>query len=248
MAKLYWITGASSGIGAELARLMAAQGHSVAISARRRESLDEVAQANPDRIHPYALDVTDRNAVKDVISAIESDLGPIDVAVLNAGAYTPTPVKDFRAEIVEQMMQVNVVGIANILEDLMPRMMERRSGQLALMASVAGYRGLPMAAGYSGSKAAVIAMAQSLKAELDGYNVKVQAICPGFVRTPLTDQNEFPMPFLMEVSDAAQRIADGLDSASFEIAFPKRFALQLKTLQKLPDSWFFPLIKKTTGH
>ena len=207
MAKLYWITGASSGIGAELARLLAARGQTVAISARRQESLEDVAKANPDRIHPYALDVTDREAVTATISAIEKDLGPIDIAVLNAGSYTPTPVKDFRAETVEQMMQVNVVGIANILEDLMPRMMERRSGQLALMASVAGYRGLPMAAGYSGSKAAVIAMAQSLKAELDSYNVKVQAICPGFVRTPLTDQNEFPMPFLMEVSDAAQRIA-----------------------------------------
>lgn len=247
MTKLYWITGASSGIGAEVARLLATQGHRVAISARRQEALEDVAKANPDRLLPYPLDVTDRDGAGAVVTAIENEHGPIDAALFNAGAYTPTPVTDFKASVVETMMQVNVVGPANCIEHLMPRMMERRHGHLALMASVAGYRGLPRAAGYSASKAAVIAMAQSLKAELDGYNVKVQAICPGFVKTALTEQNDFEMPYLMEVEDAARRIVDGMNSNVFEVAFPKRFAMQLKTLQKLPDSLFFPIIKKTTG-
>ena len=143
---------------------------------------------------------------------------------------------------------MNVLGVANALAALMPRMVERRRGHLALMSSVAGYRGLPMAAAYSASKAAVIAMGQSLKAELDGLGVKIQVICPGFVKTPLTAQNEFPMPYLMEVEDAAQRIVEGLRSDRFEIAFPKRFAWQLKTMQRLPDGMFFPLIKRATGH
>ena len=115
------------------------------------------------------------------------------------------------------------------------------------MASVAGYRGLPRAAAYCGSKAALIAMAQSLKAELDGDGVTMQVICPGFVRTPLTDQNQFDMPFLMEVEEAVDRVMQGLRSDTFEIAFPKRFAWQLKTMQKLPDAMYFPMIKKATG-
>ncbi|MDJ0686275.1 MAG: SDR family NAD(P)-dependent oxidoreductase [Alphaproteobacteria bacterium] len=245
--RVTWITGASTGIGAALARKMAGAGDTVAISARSQETLDSVCAENPDRLHPFALDVTDRAAVAAVIEAIETTLGPIDQAVLNAGAYTKTPVDGFSAETVERMMMVNVVGVANALEALMPRMVARRRGAIALMASVAGYRGLPYAAGYSGSKAAVIAMGQSLKAELDGKGVKIQVICPGFVRTPLTDQNEFDMPFLMEPEEAADRIVDGLKGDSFEIAFPKRFALQLKTMQKLPDALFFPMIKKTVG-
>ena len=246
--RIIWITGASTGIGAALAqKLAAAGGATVAISARSEEALATVCSQNPDRLRAFPLDVTDRAAVAAAVDAIEATLGPIDQAVLNAGAYTKTPVEGFSAETVERMMQVNVVGVANALEALMPRMVKRRSGAIALMASVAGYRGLPFAAGYSGSKAAVIAMGQSLKAELDGMGVKMQVICPGFVRTPLTDQNDFEMPFLMEPEEAADRIVDGLKSDRFEIAFPKRFALQLKTLQKLPDAMFFPMIKKTVG-
>ncbi len=246
--KTVWITGASTGIGAELVRSYTRMGCRVAASARSADKLHALEAGGAGSVHPYPVDVTDAAAIMDTVAAIEADLGPIDLAVLNAGAYTPTPVKDFTAEVVKATMDVNVLGVSNALAALMPRMVERRSGHLALMSSVAGYRGLPMAAAYSASKAAVIAMGQSLKAELDGLGVKIQVICPGFVKTPLTAQNEFPMPYLMEVEDAAQRIVEGLKSDSFEIAFPKRFAWQLKTMQRLPDGVFFPLIKKATGH
>ena len=154
--RIIWITGASTGIGAALARKMASTGDTVAISARSAETLASVCAENPDRLHPFPVDVTDCAAVAAAIEAIETTLGPIAQAVLNAGAYTKTPVEGFSAATVEQMMQVNVVGVANALEALMPRMVARRRGAIALMASVAGYRGLPYAAGYSGSKAAVI--------------------------------------------------------------------------------------------
>lgn len=248
MGRTVWITGASTGIGRSLALKLAADGDTVAASARSPDTLEELAgEAAPGRILPFPVDVTDAAAVAQTAREIESTSGPIDLAILNAGTYTPTPATGFDAGAVARMMSVNVVGVANALAALMPRMMERRRGRLALMASVAGYRGLPRAAGYSASKAAVIAMGQSLKTELDGFGVKVQVICPGFVKTPLTAQNAFPMPFLMEVDDAAARIIRGLETSRFEIAFPQRFALQLKLMQKLPDCLYFPLIRKATG-
>jgi len=248
VGQLVLITGASSGIGAELARLFLERGDTVAACARTENKLEAVAhRLASDRFVPVPLDVTDISAVEEAIAGIEREHGPIDLAVLNAGTYAPTPADAFGACAVRTMIDVNVIGISNVLAALMPRMIERRKGHLALMSSVAGYRGLPMAAGYSASKAAVIAMGESLKPELDGLGVKLQVICPGFVKTPLTDQNAFPMPYLMEVEDAALRIMQGLDSSRFQIAFPRRFALQLKFLRLLPDALYFPLIKKATG-
>lgn len=248
MARLVLITGASSGIGAELTRLFVERGDTVVGCARTAGKLDETARRLDDaRFIPFPVDVTDIAAVEGMVNAVEKAHGPIDLAVLNAGTYAPTPVEDFEAGTVRTMMEVNVIGISNILSSLMPRMVYRRSGHLALMSSVAGYRGLPMAAGYSASKAAVIAMSESLKPELDGHGVKIQVICPGFVKTPLTEQNTFPMPFLMPVEDAARRIMRGLESGIFQIAFPRRFVLQLKLLRLLPDALYFWLIRKATG-
>ena len=242
------VTGASSGIGAELSRLLIGRNDTVFGCARTRSNLDAVAhRLDSGRFIPVPLDVTDASAVAEEVDRIEREHGPIDMAVLNAGTYTPTPADNFGAATVHTMIEANLVGISNVLAPLMPRMIERGEGHLALMSSVAGYRGLPMAAGYSASKAAVIAMGESLKPELDGFGVKLQVICPGFVKTPLTEQNTFPMPYLMDVDDAAERIIRGLDSSRFQIAFPRRFALQLKLLKLLPDALFFPLIKKATG-
>jgi len=248
MGQLVLITGASSGIGAALSRLFLERGDTVIACARSRDKLDvTAARLNNERFVPMSLDVTDISAVEKTVAAIEDRHGAIDLAVLNAGTYSPTPADSFGASAVHTMMDVNVIGISNMLAALMPGMIERGRGQLALMSSVAAYRGLPMAAGYSASKAAVIAMGESLKAELDGHGVKLQVICPGFVKTPLTEQNSFPMPYLMEVEDAARRIMKGLESSRFQIAFPRRFVFQLKLLQMMPDALYFPLIKKATG-
>ena len=247
MSKLMWITGASSGIGRELALRAAREGWRVVASARGQTALSALEREGSGRITACPLDVTDLSACRQAVEELENENGPIDLAVLNAGTHKPTPVEDFNAEVVAILVDVNLMGIVNVLDPLLPRMIERRHGHLALMASVAAYRGLPTASGYCASKAAVIALAEAINAELGQYDVKVQVVCPGFVRTPLTDRNEFPMPFLMEVEDAVDRIWEGLHGRSFEIAFPRRFVWQLKTMQSLPDSLYFPLIRKATN-
>lgn len=248
MGRRVLITGASSGIGAELSRLFVERGDTVIGCARSESDLDALARRiGEDSFHSVSLDVTDAASAEVAVGMVEDKHGPIDMAVLNAGTYKPTPVNGFDAEDVQAMINVNVLGVSNMLAALMPRMIERRTGHLALMSSVAGFRGLPMAAGYSASKAAVIAMGESLKAELDGFGVKLQVICPGFVKTPLTEQNTFPMPYLMDVEDAADRIMRGLETERFEISFPRRFAMQLHLLRMMPDRLYFPLIKKAVG-
>jgi short-subunit dehydrogenase len=139
------------------------------------------------------------------------------------------------------------MGAVNLLAATMPGMIHRGGGQIAVVASVAGYRGLPRAAVYSATKAGLIALAEGLKFDLDRHGVKIQVINPGFVRTPLTDRNDFAMPFLMEVDAAVDRIVEGLASDRFEIAFPRRFAWALKLLGLLPDRLYFPLVARATG-
>ena len=167
--------------------------------------------------------------------------------MLNAGTHMPTPAAGFDAEEVGRLVDVNLMGVVNCLDPLLARVLDRGAGHIAITSSVAGYRGLPMAGGYCATKAGLIALAESLNCELEPKGIKMQVICPGFVRTPLTDRNELKMPYLMEVDDAVQRVWDGLNSDEFEIAFPRRFAWQLKTMQKLPNAAYFPLIRKATG-
>jgi len=252
---LIWITGASMGIGAHLARHAAEQGWTVAISARSVDKLDALAAEGAgtatgtavDRIHAYPLDVLDLDATRAVVERIEADLGPITIAVLNAGTHADMPADAFDARAVAQIFDLNLTGTANSLEPLLQRFLPRKSGHVALTASVAGYRGLPRAAAYCASKAGTIALAESLAAEIGHKGVKIQVICPGFVRTPLTDKNPFPMPFLMEPEEAARRIWNGLMGSAFEIAFPRRFVWQLKLLALLPAKLYFALIRKATG-
>ncbi len=247
MSELYWITGASSGIGRGLALKAAAQGCRVAASARSEKGLADLADAAKGAVASYALDVTDLAACHAAVERIETDHGPIAHAVLNAGTHMPTPATDFQAGQVANLVDVNLMGVVNCLEPLLSRFLERGKGHIAIMASVAGYRGLPMAGGYCATKAGLIALAESLNCELEPKGIKMQVICPGFVRTPLTDRNEFEMPYLMEIDDAVQRVWDGLASDDFEVAFPRRFAWQLKMMQKLPNSAYFPLIRRATG-
>jgi short-subunit dehydrogenase len=142
---------------------------------------------------------------------------------------------------------VNLIGTANALAAVMPSMIARSRGQIAIVSSVAGYRGLPRAIAYSATKAALIAMAESLKFDLDRAGVMVNVVNPGFVKTPLTDRNDFPMPFLMRVEDASRRIVEGLASGRFEVCFPRRFAYILKAMRLVPYALYFPLVGRTTG-
>lgn len=237
-----WITGAGSGIGEALALRLAADGHAVIASGRRVEPLMELAGRGAG-IAPLAVDVTDRAAVHAAVAG----MGSIDTAILCAGTHTPTPAQSFDADVVRQLVETNLMGAVHCIEALLPAMIARGAGHLVLVASVAGYRGLPTAGGYSASKAGLIALAESLKLDLDGSGVRVSLVSPGFVDTPLTRQNPFPMPDLITAEQAAEAILRGLASGRFETAFPFRFSLAMKVLRLLPDRLYFALMHKVTG-
>jgi NAD(P)-dependent dehydrogenase (short-subunit alcohol dehydrogenase family) len=241
--KIVWITGASTGIGREIALQLAAQGVTVAASAR---SADKLASLGP-AIRPYPLDVTDRSAVLATLETIERELGPVDLAILAAGTYSPVDVEEFDPAIFELAMATNYGGVVNALAGLLPRMSSRRIGHVAWIASVAGYVGLPKAAAYGPSKAALINLAESLKPDLDRKGIAVSVINPGFVETPLTAQNDFHMPFLMQTPEAARLSIAGLRRRKFEIAYPWRFVFIMKLARLLPYAVFFQLIRSVVA-
>lgn len=245
-----WITGASSGIGRAAALELARRGHSVAASARSADKLDALAREAASlagEIHPAPLDVTDQAAARQVHERIEREIGAPDVVVLAAGNHQPVAARDFTADGLRKLVEINLMGVANCLEPAMQAMIARRGGQLAIVSSIAGYRGLPTSAYYGATKAALINLAEALRFDLVKHGVHMQLIDPGFVRTPLTDKNDFSMPFLMEVDDAARRLVDGLDSRRFEVTFPKRFTWILKGLRCLPYALYFPLVGRATA-
>lgn len=243
--KVAWVTGAGKGIGRALSKRLADEGWTVAVSARTAEDLyDLAAECDPDRIHPYPLDVTDPSLVEETVRQIESDLGPIDLAILNAGTHAPLPAADFDVEPFRKLVETNLMGPANCLAPLIPRMIERQGGHIAVVGSVAGYRGLPTAAAYGATKAGVINMCEALHPDLERHGVRLTLVNPGFVETPLTDKNDFPMPFLIPVDKAVDYIVRGLDSSAFEVAFPRRFAFLMKLLRILPDGLFFMITRR----
>jgi NAD(P)-dependent dehydrogenase (short-subunit alcohol dehydrogenase family) len=247
MTQVVWITGAGKGIGRALALAMARGGAAVAASARTAadlESLAAEAGAAGGRIVPFALDVTDAAATAAVVAAVDRQLGPIGQAVLNAGTHLPVTAAAFSADPFRQLIETNLMGAVHGLAALVPRFVARRAGRIAVVASLAGYRGLPSAAAYGASKAALIALCEALRPDLERHGVVLQVINPGFVRTPLTDRNDFPMPFLIEADAAARRIVAGLRGDRFEIAFPRRFALLLKLLRCLPYPLYFAATRR----
>ena len=244
-ARLVWITGAGKGIGRELARHYAQQGWTVAVSARTETDLQSLAEElPPGQIKIFPLDVTDQEAVATTVYKIEYELGEIDLAILNAGNYTPTPANSFAVDPFRNLVETNLMGIVNGLAPLLQIFQKRLSGQIAVVASLAGYRGLPGAAAYGATKAGLINMCESLRPDLERSGVRLSVVNPGFVKTPLTEKNDFPMPFLMPASSAARRIAKGLEAGVFEITFPTRFALLMKILRILPDCLFFLLSRR----
>ncbi len=235
--KTAWVTGASTGIGRELALKLAANGVRVAVSARTADKLEALAHANAN-IVPIPLDVTARADVVAAHRRIVGTIGPIDLAVLNAGVWHPMKASEFDAARAADSMSVNYIGIVNALEPLIPAMMAAGKGHLALVASVAGYRGLPNAAAYAPSKAAVISLAEVLRLELSRHGIVVSLVNPGFVETPMTSVNQFPMPYIMKPGDAADRILRGLARGKYEIAFPWQLVTLLKLLRLMPNGLY----------
>ncbi len=250
MTDVIWVTGASKGIGRALAIELASRGAVVVASARSADELDKLSQEASNlkgSIEGYALDVTDLAAVTDAVGAIENQHGTIKTAILNAGTHQPVEPAKFAVDDMRKLYELNVFGTANCVEAVLKPYLQRNSGRLAIVASVAGYGGLPTSAYYGSSKAALINLAETLRLDLAKTDIVVQCINPGFVKTPLTDKNEFPMPFLIEAEVAAKRIADGLETGRFEIAFPRPFIAVMKLLGLLPYSLYFWAISRQTG-
>ena len=241
--RIVWITGASTGIGAEVAKQLAAQGITVAVSARKAEALAEAAAKNSN-IKAYPLDVTDEKAVASTFASIERDLGAVDLIIAAAGAYSPVTADNFSTRPFRELYEVNYLGVINVLAAALPIFRTRRKGHLSWVASVAGYRGLPKATAYGPTKAALINLAEALKPELARQGVTVSVINPGFVKTPMVGQNDFEMPFLMEVEDAARATIAGLAKGKFEVAYPTPFVAILKILRILPYRLYFWLVNK----
>jgi len=245
-----WVTGASSGIGRDVALRLAADGWTVVATARRVGELAELAALAkdlPGTIRPYAGDVTDREAIEGIFRRAQHDVGHIALCVLNAGVYQPVDARNFKAEPFRSTFDVNLIGVANCLEPAIAAMRGRGKGQIAIVASVTGYGGLPTGSAYGASKAALINLAETLRIELDPVGIHVQIVNPGFIDTPATKDNPFPMPALMASEDAADRIVDGLASSRFELTFPRRFTYVLKAIGFLPAAWRISLVRRFTG-
>ena len=242
--KVIWITGASSGIGKALAIKFAKEGWKVAISARRENLLNEIAKIHSN-IFSYPLDVTDSEKCKLVFNNIKEKFKSIDISFFSTGIHDPKSEKSLDLDKVRQIMEVNFFGTVNSINAVYKYYKERKSGQISIVSSVAGYRGLPAGGAYCASKSALTSFTESLNFDMKRNNVRVSLISPGFIKTPMTDQNDFPMPMIKTPEFAAEEIYNGLvKKNAFEIHFPKSFTFIMKILQILPNWAYFKLVEK----
>ena len=244
--KNIWITGASSGIGKALALKFAQEGWQVAASARRENLLNEISELNKN-ISPFPLDVTDNEKCKEVFKEIKNKYQNLDICFFSTGIWDPKKEKNIDIEQMESVMKINFFGTLNCIKTVENYFKDKKSGHISIVSSVAGYRGLPNSTGYGASKAALINLAESLYFDFGRHNVRISLVSPGFIKTPMTDKNEFKMPFLKTPEFAADKIYNGLvNGSSFEIDFPKELTLILKLLKILPNRLYLYLIKKLT--
>ena len=242
--KNIWITGASSGIGKALAIKFANEGWQVAASARRESLLKELSNQYTN-IQSFPLDVTNSDKCKSVFKDIIEKFENIEICVFGTGIHDPKSEKKFNLEKIKKIMEVNFFGTMNSINSVYDYFGQRKVGQISIISSVAGYRGLPAAGAYCASKSALTSFAESLHFEMKRKNVRVSLISPGFIKTPMTDQNDFPMPMIKSPEFAADQIYNGLIKKSgFEIHFPKVFTFFMKFLRILPSSIYFRFLEK----
>jgi NAD(P)-dependent dehydrogenase (short-subunit alcohol dehydrogenase family) len=240
-----WVIGASYGIGAALARRLINDGARVAMSARSRDLLDEIAEGNDARVE--VLDVTDAASVAKAARRILSEWGGIDLVLIVAGTHVEMRADTFDLARAKRLFDVNVIGVLNCLDAVLPTLREQRRGGVAIVSSVAGYRGLPRALIYGPTKAALINLAESLYLDLSPHGIGVYLINPGFVDTPLTQKNDFKMPALIPVDEAARLTLEGIEDGEFEIHFPKRFTRVMRLLRTLPYPAYFAAVRRFTS-
>lgn len=248
--KTAWLVGASTGIGRATAALLHAAGAQVVVSARSAPVLERFAAEHPGS-EALPLDATDRDAMRAAAERIVTVHGGIDLVMYCAGTYSPMRATAFDLELALRHQQVNVTGALYLLDAVLPQLLAQarggRGGHLSLVASVAGYRGLPQSLAYGPTKAALINMAETLHLDLSPQGLGVSLINPGFVETPLTAQNRFRMPALITPEEAAREILAGWKRGDFEIHFPKRFTMLLKGLRHLAYGPYFAAVRRSTG-
>ncbi len=236
--KTVFLTGASSGIGEGLALEMAKRGAVLGLLARRKDLLIDLAvrcEAAGGKARVFAADVTDAGAVKKAAQDFRDEFGHIDIMIANAGIGGAADARDLDVEKVTRIINVNLIGTVNAVGAVLPQMIERGSGQLVAISSLAGYRGLPRSAAYCGSKAGVSNFFESLRLDLKGTGVDVTIIHPGFIKTPLTAGRHHTMPFLMELEDGVNKILSIIEKKKKSAAFP----FPLSTLVRAGN--FFPV-------
>jgi NADP-dependent 3-hydroxy acid dehydrogenase YdfG len=241
-----WVIGASTGIGAALASALLARGARVALSARSADKLAAVAGSAPNALVAPA-DVTDEATLAAAYARIRAAWGGVDLVVFMAGNYFPVRAWELTAAQAKSMMDTNVLGVFYGLALVLPDMVARGAGGIALVSSVAGYRGLPKSLLYGPSKAALINLAETLYIDCAPKGLSIYVVNPGFVKTPLTAQNEFEMPNLITAEEAAAETIAGFERGEFEIHYPKAFTRKMRFMRRLPYRWYFPLIRKATG-
>tara|TARA_Y100000996_G_scaffold231945_1_gene182555 strand:- start:26 stop:784 length:759 start_codon:yes stop_codon:yes gene_type:complete len=246
--KVIWITGGSTGIGKALALKFARKGWKVAISARRENLLKEIEENNRN-IVSFPLNVTNKENCISIFQDIVNKLGNVDICVFSTGTWNPKKEKEIDVEQIEDVMKVNFFGTLNCIKSVEKYFKEKGNGQISIVSSIAGYRGLPNSTGYGPSKSALNNLAESLYFDFKRYGVRISIISPGFIKTPMTDKNDFKMPFLKTVDYAADKIYEGLiNSKKFEIDFPKQLTLILKLFKIMPNKLYLSLVEKLTKY
>ncbi len=239
--KTILITGASSGIGSELARQLARRRNRLILIARRQELLQQLVQQLPQGEQQHLLfscDVADAQQVKDVCEWLTSSSVQIDVLLLNAGVGEGFDARNIDLDTFRHQVDVNFFGVVYFVKYLLPQFIERGGGVIAATGSLAGYRGVPNAAPYSASKAALMNFIESLRIDVRRYNIQCTLISPGFVKTPMTDKNDYVMPFIMSTEKAARIIIRGLQRGRSEIHFPLRLSLCAKVARLFPNRFY----------
>ena len=246
--KTIWITGGSTGIGKALAIKFANMGWNVAISARREALIKEISDNNQN-IYGFPLDVTNKSRCKEVFDEIRNKFQNIDICFFSTGTWNPIKEKDIDVEQIENVFKVNFFGTLNSIKVVEQYFKEKKNGTIAIVSSIAGYKGLPNSTGYGPSKSALNNLTESLYFDFKRSNVRVCLVSPGFIKTPMTDKNDFKMSFLKSAEYAAEKIYDGLINKNiFEIHFPKSLTLILKFLSFLPNKIYFYLVGKMTKY
>ncbi len=235
--KRYWLVGASEGLGRALAVEMSAAGVELVVSARSLDRLEALVRELPSRAKAVALDVSDRGAVE----AAALEIGPLDGVVYLAGVYWPMKAQEWDNEKAEQMAEINYLGASRVVGAVLPQMVSQGHGHIVLTGSLSGFRGLPGAIGYGASKAAVMYLAESMRADLGRGPIKVQVANPGFIKTRLTDKNDFKMPFIMTPDEAAKAMFEHMQSDKFKVSFPRLFSWFFRGSQFLPDWLYYRL-------